>query len=243
MSLAADPKHGVAHTPSFRVRLMFVRHGESQMNTRAHLLGGQHNHVPLTAKGEAQASLLGSRLAFDGTRFDHVYTSTAVRAMSTADIALRVAGLSATPIEHHDELLEQAQGEWEGKERKDVYTEQVHQDMLDLHMDFMAPSEDIARHSDAPSDPPLCLCSSPQQLALANTRSLARSLAACCFGRSFLTRFAFDSRASQWWRESTTRAAASHRIPQQRDREVETSQHQGEASEHILTHCGLSVCV
>ena len=109
-------------------------------------LGGQHNEVALTSKGERQAALLGTRLAFDKIKFDAVYTSTAVRAMETADIALRVSGLTGSaPMEHSSALLEQAQGEWEGKERKDVYTAQVHQDMLDLHMDFCAPGGESLR--------------------------------------------------------------------------------------------------
>ena len=108
--------------------------------------GGQHNHVPLTAKGIGQATLLGKRLAFDRIRFDHVYTSTAVRAMRTAEIALHNAGLAnESAVEHNPALLEQNQGEWEGLERKHVYTPEVHKDMLDLHMDFTAPGGESLR--------------------------------------------------------------------------------------------------
>jgi len=84
-------------------------------------------------KGTHQASLLGKRLAFDRVRFDHVYTSTAVRAITTAEIALRTAGpavaSSTVQVEHDEALLEQNQGDWEGKERKDVYTPQVYKEM------------------------------------------------------------------------------------------------------------------
>jgi len=146
---AASAKASALTVVPFRVRLLFVRHGESQMNTSAHLLGGQHNHVPLTQKGVNQSTLLGRRLAFDGTRFDHVYTSTAVRAVTTAEIALKNGGASvASPsmkVDHNSALLEQDQGDWEGMERKDVYTAQVHKEMLDLHMDFKAPGGESLR--------------------------------------------------------------------------------------------------
>ena len=117
---------------SFRVRLLLVRHAESELNVLPHILGGQHNHVPLTRKGVHQATLLGHRLKFDKIDFDHVYTSTAVRAKMTAKIALETAGLKEkTNVSHSETLLEQTQGEWEGKDRADVYTPEVHQEMLD----------------------------------------------------------------------------------------------------------------
>lgn len=41
------------------------------MNINPHLLGGQHNHITLTAKGEQQAHRLGLRMRAEGMKFDH----------------------------------------------------------------------------------------------------------------------------------------------------------------------------
>lgn len=118
--------------PWYRVRLYLIRHGESEMNTASHLLGGQSNSCALTSRGQMQAHLLGQRIKFDNVNFDQVYSSTAVRAISTAQLALRSAGREQQKVQQEDALLEQGQGEWEGKHREEVYTPKVMQDMLDL---------------------------------------------------------------------------------------------------------------
>jgi broad specificity phosphatase PhoE len=149
---AASAKASALSAFPYRIRLLFVRHGESQMNTSAHLLGGQHNHVPLTQKGINQATLLGRRLLFDRTTFDHVYSSTAVRAVTTAEIALKHGGSVVAPdsikVEQSASLLEQDQGDWEGMHRKDVYTAEVHQEMLDLVRTHI-PARHTATYSNA----------------------------------------------------------------------------------------------
>jgi broad specificity phosphatase PhoE len=148
----------------FRIRLLIVRHGESQMNLSAHLLGGQHNHIALTVRGQSQATLLGQRLKFDRVKLDKVYTSTATRAKLTAEIALKhmytgsppasprhlpthPSSRSRTPppIEHTPALLEQSQGEWEGRHRSEVYTPEVHEAMKRETMDFHAPGGESLR--------------------------------------------------------------------------------------------------
>lgn len=99
---------------------------------------GQCADSPLTARGVAQARALGEELSTMGIVFDAVYTSNAVRAIRTAAIALtqqqiqqQISSASAagnmaivTAAAAHSliavstpALLEQGQGQWEGKSR------------------------------------------------------------------------------------------------------------------------------
>ena len=74
------------------MRVLLIRHGESQMNTRSDLVGGFSPQTPLTETGAAQARALGEHLVREGIAIDLAYTSTAVRARETARIALSAVG-------------------------------------------------------------------------------------------------------------------------------------------------------
>lgn len=105
------------------MRVLLIRHGESEMNTRSDLVGGFSPHTPLTATGEAQARALGAHLAREGIAIDLAYTSTAVRARETARIALAAIGHGEPRIDLR--LAELGQGVWEGRLRVECYTEAV----------------------------------------------------------------------------------------------------------------------
>lgn len=104
------------------LRLLLIRHGESAMNVRPDLIGGRSNSAPLTARGAEQAVALGRRLQAAGVRLDRVFSSPAVRARATADLALVQMGLDppALVVEVPD-VLEICQGEWTGRPREEVY--------------------------------------------------------------------------------------------------------------------------
>ncbi|MDH3499057.1 MAG: histidine phosphatase family protein [Acidimicrobiia bacterium] len=85
------------------MQLTLIRHGQSEANA-ARLWQGEGD-APLTDRGRRQAKALGSRL--DLGSFDRVFSSTLVRARTTA-------GLAGFEAEARQDLGEMRLGEWEG---------------------------------------------------------------------------------------------------------------------------------
>ncbi len=88
-----------------------ARHGETEWSK-----SGQHTgrtDLPLTAKGEEAARVLGKRLA--GFTFDHLFTSPLSRARRTAELA------GYTP-EADPDLLEWNYGDYEGHKSAEIAT-------------------------------------------------------------------------------------------------------------------------
>ncbi|MCB0153336.1 MAG: histidine phosphatase family protein [Anaerolineae bacterium] len=90
------------------MRLMIVRHGQSQANV-AHLLQGQSQGT-LTAIGRAQAERLSQSLS--QTPFDLILSSDLARAQETARIIARATGV---PLELTTALREWHVGELDGQ--------------------------------------------------------------------------------------------------------------------------------
>jgi broad specificity phosphatase PhoE len=82
MAPAADPG----------VRLLFVRHGESEANV-AHVFSNRGRKHPLTARGREQAAALAERLR--ARPVARVYTSPLLRAVETACSVAAALGLEA----------------------------------------------------------------------------------------------------------------------------------------------------
>lgn len=116
-------------------RLYFVRHGESEMNTRQDLVGGRSNHVNLTEKGIRQAKAFGRWLADSPTQPDIVFSSPANRAIQTMDYSLEAANIDLECC-LDKRIQELSQGIYEGTARADLYTKetlaQIHQEALDF---------------------------------------------------------------------------------------------------------------
>lgn len=104
--------------------LYLIRHGESEMNTNAHLIGGRSNDTPLTEQGVQQAQLLGAYLLEQGIVPTDVFASPAIRTMDTARHALSTMGLATEPTIAH-EIQEMDQGDFVGRPRIQVYTQEV----------------------------------------------------------------------------------------------------------------------
>ena len=88
------------------LRLLLVRHGQSEANTRLGTVGGRDVQSPLSAKGEEQARHLGARLRREGLKVDRIIASHAVRAERTAEIACGVLGVDTSRIEIEPRVVE-----------------------------------------------------------------------------------------------------------------------------------------
>ncbi|SOE00684.1 histidine phosphatase family protein [Blastococcus haudaquaticus] len=95
--------------------LLLVRHGQSEWNA-AGLMQGQTAHVPLTAKGHAQAAAAATQLA--GLAPGALLSSDLLRAVQTAEHCARATGL---PITTTPALREQGYGELEGRPSRELW--------------------------------------------------------------------------------------------------------------------------
>lgn len=118
--------------------LYLIRHGESEMNTSAHLIGGRSNETPLTTKGIEQASLLGQYLLRNNIMPDHVFASPALRTVQTARYALDAMNLDIQPT-IVDEIQEMDQGDYVGRQRAEVYTPETLKQIEKHGKDFKLP--------------------------------------------------------------------------------------------------------
>lgn len=121
-----------------RSELYLIRHGESEMNTTAHLIGGRSNETPLTQRGVEQARQLGMYFLANNIIPSHIFTSPAVRTIQTAESTLTAMNLAATPIVA-DEIQEMDQGDYVGRLRTDVYTPEVLREIDQQGKDFKLP--------------------------------------------------------------------------------------------------------
>jgi broad specificity phosphatase PhoE len=72
------------------VNLYFVRHGESEANTR-HIISNRESTFPLTPKGVQQAEALAAKIR--GIPFDAIFSSPVLRARETTDILSAALGI------------------------------------------------------------------------------------------------------------------------------------------------------
>ena len=96
--------------------LVIVRHGESTWNQQ-NLFTGWHD-VPLSAKGEVEASDAGRVMADAGLRFDVGHTSLLTRAVETAHRALQAMEQPWLPLSRSWRLNERHYGALQGLDKK-----------------------------------------------------------------------------------------------------------------------------
>lgn len=108
--------------------LVLLRHGQSVWNA-ANIFTGWTD-VVLSDAGEAEAKLAGTLMADEGIDCDVVHTSLLVRAISTANIALKQMGLSWIPAHRSWRLNERHYGSLQGLDKKETAekygSDQVH---------------------------------------------------------------------------------------------------------------------
>jgi 2,3-bisphosphoglycerate-dependent phosphoglycerate mutase len=98
--------------------LVLLRHGESDWNHK-NLFTGWYDS-DLSPKGEAQAIEAGRMMAERGLLPDVVHTSVLVRAIRTAELALREMGRSWIPVRRHWRLNERHYGDLQGLDKAET---------------------------------------------------------------------------------------------------------------------------
>ena len=100
------------------MELVLLRHGQSTWNLENLFTGW--TDVPLTETGIAEAKESGRLMAEEGYRFGIVHTSVLLRAIHTAEIALREMGLHWLPVRRHWRLNERHYGALQGLNKKET---------------------------------------------------------------------------------------------------------------------------
>ena len=98
--------------------LVLLRHGESEWNLK-NLFTGWYD-VDLSPKGEAEAAAAGRLMAERDLWPDVLHTSLQVRAIRTAELALREMGRSWLPVRRHWRLNERHYGDLQGLNKKET---------------------------------------------------------------------------------------------------------------------------
>lgn len=101
--------------PSQAVRLILIRHGETDWNVEGRYQG--QADPPLNARGEVQAQALAERLTADGVRPVGIYASPLRRAWRTAEVLAQRLGV---PLWAEPRLQEIHLGAWQGVLAKDI---------------------------------------------------------------------------------------------------------------------------
>lgn len=110
--------HGIIHnyTIIYMPYLILLRHGQSQWNLENKFTGWVD--IDLTAKGEIEATHAGDIL--QKYPIDIVFTSVLMRAIRTAEIALKQAGIESIPTYRSEKLNERHYGDLQGLNKDDI---------------------------------------------------------------------------------------------------------------------------
>lgn len=122
-----------------KAEIYLVRHAESEANLLPHLIAGRSSESPLTSRGVEQAQQLGLYMLDNEMVPINVFASPARRTRSTAAHALKQLGLEGMEPVVSTDLLEQSQGEYEGKVREEVYTDEIKAERERLGKNFKLP--------------------------------------------------------------------------------------------------------
>ena len=117
-----------------------IRHGQSTDNARSASgidIIGQKPDVPLSDLGKSQAFQLGQY--YKNNNIDFIYSSPYLRALNTAEIFAAEIGYSKSRIEIVPDLREYSAGDWTGKNRDEVLTEEVKKKIKKDPMGFVFP--------------------------------------------------------------------------------------------------------
>ena len=100
------------------VKLVLIRHGESQWNLENRFTGW--TDVELSVNGVNEAKSAGAKLKAAGYKFDLAYTSVLKRANDTLKLILNELGQSNIPIKYHWRLNERHYGALQGLNKEET---------------------------------------------------------------------------------------------------------------------------
>jgi 2,3-bisphosphoglycerate-dependent phosphoglycerate mutase len=129
--------------------LVLLRHGESTWNLANRFTGWED--VPLSEKGREEASEAGRVLAEAGLEPAVLHTSLQVRAIETADLALREMGRHWIPVRRHWRLNERHYGALQGLNKKETAAKYGDEQVLVWRRSFDTPPPAVT--SDDPRHP------------------------------------------------------------------------------------------
>ncbi len=120
--------------------IILLRHGESIGNADGFIQG--QADFPLTELGRQQAQVLAARWLEEGVTFDHVISSTLIRARETAEIITSALNI---PVEYDPIWKERSFGQLEGMRDEDV-------ELTDPGVDFWHPYHTIGKTGESMVD-------------------------------------------------------------------------------------------
>ncbi|HEX7098201.1 MAG TPA: 2,3-diphosphoglycerate-dependent phosphoglycerate mutase [Acidimicrobiia bacterium] len=119
------------------MELVLLRHGQSTWNLENLFTGW--TDVPLTDEGIEEARRAGQLMAEEGYRFGVLHTSLLLRAIHTAEIALREMGLHWIPVRRHWRLNERHYGALQGLNKKETAEKHGEEQVLIWRRSYSTP--------------------------------------------------------------------------------------------------------
>jgi 2,3-bisphosphoglycerate-dependent phosphoglycerate mutase len=124
------------------VRLVLLRHGESTWNQQNRFTGWED--VDLSEKGQSEAAAAGNALVAADVAPDVVHTSLQLRAIRTAELALREAGRAWIPVRRHWRLNERHYGALQGKDKAETLQEYGEEQFMLWRRSYDTPPPPVA---------------------------------------------------------------------------------------------------
>lgn len=122
--------------------LVLLRHGESDWNAKNLFTGWVD--VDLTTLGEQEVWRGGELLAEHGLLPDVVHTSVQLRAVRTAELALRACGRSWIPVGRSWRLNERHYGALQGRDKRQIREEFGHEQFMTWRRSYATPPPPLA---------------------------------------------------------------------------------------------------
>lgn len=119
------------------MELVLLRHGQSTWNLENLFTGW--TDVPLTETGIEEAQEAGRLMAEEGYEFGVLHTSVLLRAIQTAEIALREMGLHWLAVRRHWRLNERHYGALQGLNKKETADEHGAGQVLEWRRSYDTP--------------------------------------------------------------------------------------------------------
>lgn len=126
------------------MRIHFIRHGETDQNIANPSRFGTPD-ATLTGEGHDSSVDLAMLLRGHRLKPQAIFASPYVRTVETAEILAEGVFFNPRRIITDDRLRELSRGEWSGRIKSEVMTEEVYQELREHPLDFCAPGGESMR--------------------------------------------------------------------------------------------------